>query len=270
MSKRPPKHPKVGLHDFLNSRPLLHALRHGLVETPFNLLIDTPSKLADRFSAGDLDIALIPSIEYARMADAVISPIFCIASLGKVDTVLLFSELAIEEIQSVACDPKSRASAAMLKILFKKVYGKALSTFVGSEKPELMLRAADAGLVIGDMAFGIDREKYVTQDLGELWFKSFGLPFVHALLCLKEGQRFDPALAALKQAKEIGMKNIALIAKQETDSQEEAERLYKYLASRIIYDLGEEEIKGLEHFLDSAKEMGLCGRSDLKFYDEGA
>jgi len=267
MSKRPQKHPKVGLHDFLNSKPLLYALNQGLVETPFDLLIDTPSKLADRFSAGDLDIALIPSIEYARMADAVISPMFCIASLGKVDTVLLFSELAIEDIQSVAIDPKSRSSAAMLKILFKKVYGKALSIFVGSEKPELMLRSADAGLVIGDMAFGIDREKYMTLDLGELWFKSFERPFVHALLCLKEGQRFDSVLASLKQAREIGEENIALIARQQAQSEEEAERLYKYLTSTIIYDLGEEEKKGLQYFLDSAKEMGLCDRSDLKFYD---
>ncbi|VAX22131.1 hypothetical protein MNBD_NITROSPINAE03-1050 [hydrothermal vent metagenome] len=266
MSKRPPKHPKVGLHDFLNSKPLLYALSHGLVETPFDLVIDIPSKLADRLHAGDLDIALIPSIEYARMADAVISPIFCIASLGKVDTVLLFSKMAIEDIESVACDPKSRASAAMLKILFKKVYDKELKTFTGDEAPELMLRSADAGLVIGDLAFGVDREKYVTQDLGELWFKSFGLPFVHAVVCLKEGQRFDSALTSLEQAKEIGMKNIALIARQETGSEQEAKSLLKYLTSRIIYDLGDKEKKGLRYFLDSAKEMGLCERSDLKFY----
>ncbi|VAX24591.1 hypothetical protein MNBD_NITROSPINAE04-714 [hydrothermal vent metagenome] len=263
MSKRP----RVGLHDFLNSKPLLHALRNGQVETPFDLVIDTPSKLADRFSAGDLDIALIPSIEYARIKGAVISPIFCIASLGKVDTVLLFSKLVIEDIESVAIDPKSRSSAAMLKILFKKEYGKELSTFMGDEEPELLLHSADAGLVIGDMAFEVDREKYKTQDLGELWFKSFKRPFVHAVVCLKEGQRFDSALASLKQAKEIGIKNIEIIARQETQSEEEAKSLLKYLTSTIIYDLGDEEKKGLRYFLDSAKEMRLCDRSDLKFYD---
>jgi chorismate dehydratase len=264
MSKRP----RVGFHDFYNSKPLLHALRRGLVETPFDLVIDTPSRLADRFSEGDLDIALIPSIEYARVTDAVISPVLCISSLGKVDTVLLFSELAIEDIESVAVDPKSRASAAMLKILFKEQFGKELITFVGEEEPEMMLRSADAGLVIGDLAFGVDREKYVVNDLGELWYNSTGRPFVHAVLCLKEGQRFDSALASLKEAREIGEKNLALIAKQETDSEEEAEVMLGYLTSRIFYDLGVEEIKGLEYFLASAKKLGLCDRSDLKFYQE--
>ena len=88
-----PMRPRVGIYDFLNSKPIINPILHGLVETPFELIIDSPSRLADRFSSGELDIAMIPSVEYARIEEAVIIPQICIASLGRVDTVLLFSKI---------------------------------------------------------------------------------------------------------------------------------------------------------------------------------
>ena len=115
---------KAGFHDFLNSKPLLYPFRHGLVETPFELVTDAPSALADRFAAGELDMALIPSIEYGRIPDCVIAPVVCVASLGAVETVLLFSDKGIEDIESVAVDPRSRSSSAMLQILFHEKFNK--------------------------------------------------------------------------------------------------------------------------------------------------
>ncbi len=250
----------------MNSRPLLHPFLRGLVEAPFEMVIDTPSALAERFGAGDLDIALIPSIEYGRIPDALIAPVVCIASLGKVETVLLFSEMGLEDIRSVAVDPKSKTSVAMLQILFRKTLGIDPQMTHGGEDPEDMLDSADAGLVIGDRAFTVDRKKYVVHDLGELWYKYSGRPFVHAVLCVREGKRWDAALEAIAEAKLVGLRHRRLIAKRETNSPNEADKLYDYLTSRIFYDLGEYEIEGLQHFLQIAKSMGLAGRDDLKFY----
>jgi len=258
--------PRVGFHDFLNSRPLLHTFRHGLVETPFELVTDTPSRLADRFHEGELDMALIPSIEYARNPDAVIAPAVCIASLGRVETVLLFSDMAIEDVESVCVDPRSRASVAMLRILFRERYGKDPTIVTAEEDPALMLRSADAGLVIGDAAFSVDRDKYVVYDLGELWFRSSGRPFVHAVLCARRGQRWDRAIAAIAEAKRIGLRDRELIARQEAKTHQEADVLLDYLTKRIRYDLGEEEKAGLARFLEAAKSMGLVERVDLEFY----
>lgn len=260
--------PVVGLHDFLNSRPLLHPLRHGLIETPFDLVIDTPANLATLFHAGELDIALIPSIEYARSSQAVIVPDICIASLGRVETVILFSTIAIEEVQTVVADPKSRTSTAMLTILLKELYGRDITPVAGHcDDPDDMLRDADAGLVIGDAAFGIDREKYLVHDLGELWFEFAGRPFVHALLCARKGERHDQAVAALKEAKEIGLDHRDLVAREEKRNNPGYDVLYDYLAHRILYDLHAEEKEGLAHFLSLAKKAGLCQRDDLHYYD---
>lgn len=258
--------PQVGFHDFLNSKPILHALQHGLVEAPFDLVIDTPSNLAERFHAGDLDIAMIPSVEYGRNLDAVIIPVFCIASLGRVETVLLFSELAMEDIESISADPKSRTSVAMAQILFKKKYGKEPVITMGEDDPEMMLRSADAGLVIGDTAYLIDSAKYLCYDLGELWYQYSGLPFVHAVLCARKNQKWNRAITALREAKDIGLKNRELIAKQEGRSKKEASDMLDYLTKRIYYNFGAEEKSGLQHFLDTALSMGLVIRADLAIY----
>ncbi|VAX16372.1 Menaquinone via futalosine step 1 [hydrothermal vent metagenome] len=260
------KRPRVGFHDFLNSKPLLHPFRHGLLETPFELVIDTPSNLATRFASGDLDMALIPSIEYGRNKDAVIIPSACIASIGRVETVLLFSELAIEDIESVCVDLKSRTSVAMLEILLKEKYGKTPTMTPCEDDPATMLRSADAGLLIGDAAYNLDRSDYVVHDLGDLWYQHSGTPFVHAVLCAKKGERWDTAISAIEEAKKLGKEHRALIAKQETANHDEAERLLDYLTKRIYYDLGDDEKEGLARFLRSAKEMKISERDNLEFY----
>ena len=259
--------PTVGLHDFLNSRPLTHPIRHGLVETPFTVVYDTPANLAERFHGGELDIALIPSIEYARAEDAVIIPDLCIASLGRVLTVIVFSELAIEDIETVVVDNRSRTSVTMLKILFKELYKKDVITIKSSDDdPAKMLRDADAGLLIGDAAFSIDRGKYLVADLGELWYQYAGRPFVHALLCAKEGKNWDTAVAALAEAKRVGLSHLDLVAKEEKRGEVAPEELYDYLTKNILYNLAEEEVAGLGHFLAQAKKMGEAPRTDIKFY----
>lgn len=262
---RSPDRPRVGIHEFLNSLPILYPFRHGLVETPFTLVTDTPANLAHRFAQGDLDIALIPSIEYGRIPEAVISPAVCIASLGRVDTVLLFSERGIEDVETVCVDPRSSSSVAMLKIIFKEKFKRDVITVAGETDPAMMLRSADAGLIIGDSAFSIDREKYVTHDLGELWFQHCGRPFVHAVLCSREGAKWPHAMSALAEAKEIGKTHIDLIARQSAKTHEEAERNIEYLSNRIRYDLNKDEIEGLSFFLSTAQAMGLCERSGLAF-----
>jgi chorismate dehydratase len=263
-----PERPRVGIHEFLNSRPILYPFLHGLVETPFTLVTDSPANLAQRFAKGDLDIALIPSIEYGRNEDAVISPALCIASLGRVDTVLLFSEMAIDDMETVCVDPRSSSSVAMLKIIFQERFKRDIITITGETDPAMMLRSADAGLIIGDSAFSIDREKYITHDLGEMWYQHCGRPFVHALLCAHKGAKWPHALSALAEAKEIGKSHIDLIARQTAKTREEAERNIEYLTTRIRYDLNKDEIDGAQYFLETATRKGLCQRSALKFYKE--
>ncbi len=261
------RRPLIGIHDFLNSRPILHPFRSGLVEAPFTLVTDTPANLAVRFAEGELDMALIPSIEYARNPEAVIVGPICIASLGAVETVLLFSDKAIEDIESVCVDSKSRTSVAMLQILFKEVYHRDVTLTVCHEsRLSDMLRDADGALVIGDDAFNVDHARHVVHDLGELWYAYAGRPFVHAVMVARAGAKWDGAVKALAEGLDAGLEHRELIAHAETDDHRLQDRYYDYLTKRILYRLEQEEIDGLAHFLTQAKRLGLADRDELLFY----
>ena len=62
---------KIGAVSYLNTKPLVCGLREDLCShfgSQAALDFDLPSRLADRLSSDDLDIALIPAIEYFRGA----------------------------------------------------------------------------------------------------------------------------------------------------------------------------------------------------------
>src|SRR5262245_22601242 len=75
---------RLGVVGYLNSQPLVHGLAR---DARFRLESDTPARIARRLQEGELDLGLLPSIEYAR-SDYAIVPGLCIASRGPVRSVL--------------------------------------------------------------------------------------------------------------------------------------------------------------------------------------
>ena len=75
-------------------------------------------------SKNELDIGLIPIVEYFRANDQGksyrILPNISIASRGSVLSIQLFSRVPIQDIQQIALDTSSRSSVALLKILLAR------------------------------------------------------------------------------------------------------------------------------------------------------
>src|SRR3982750_3369560 len=102
---------RVGVVNYLNTRPLICDLEQLAPEA--ELVLDVPSRLADRLAAGELDVALIPVIEYFRGGTYSVVPNVSIATRGPVLSVTLFSKRPWEQIRRVALDAGSRTSAAL-------------------------------------------------------------------------------------------------------------------------------------------------------------
>jgi len=102
---------RIGAVNYLNTKPLICDLDQLAPDA--ELLLDLPSRLADRLTAGDLDVALIPAIEYFRAGSYTVVPDVSIATRGPVLSVTLFSRKPWAEIHSVALDDGSRTSAAL-------------------------------------------------------------------------------------------------------------------------------------------------------------
>ncbi len=177
----------LGAVNYLNSKPLIERLDE-LLEGRATLRLDFPSRLADDLASGQLDVALIPSIEYFRGQNYEIISDACVAAHGPVLSVKLYSRVPWGEVKSLALDEGSRTSATLARILLAERHG----VFPKLEPLPLDHRtqdsSADAILLIGDRAISPPDERFLgTWDLGEEWFEWTGLPFVFAMWVGRRG-----------------------------------------------------------------------------------
>lgn len=116
---------------------------------------------------------------------------------------------------------------------------------------------ADAVLVIGDNAMRVD-DGLTSLDLGAEWQELTKLPFVYALWASASRETLNEAAPLLQDAKEHGLENLGAIALRESAKLGlEPELCIRYLTQCIHYDLGKEEIKGLQCFYDYAFKLGM-------------
>ncbi|MCA9155533.1 MAG: menaquinone biosynthesis protein, partial [Planctomycetales bacterium] len=169
---------RVGAVSYLNTVPLVD----GLTEiSGISLSFDLPSRLADNLSAGHLDVALIPCVEFFQNPDYVVVSDACIACRGPVLSVKLLSRRPFEEMESLALDEGSRTSAALVRILLRQRFGispqlRSLPLGEPYEQAD-----ADAVLIIGDRAMHPAAGFPHQWDLGAEWCEWSGLPFVFAM-----------------------------------------------------------------------------------------
>ena len=259
---------RIGAVNYLNTKPLIHQL--GELADGAELTLDYPSRLADQLQRGQLDVALIPIIEYFRAGTYSLVPGISIASDGPVLSVTLFSRKPWTEIRRVALDEGSRTSAALAQILLRLRHG------VKAELTPLPLNRAaedadaDAVLLIGDRAMHACLPGFAHAfDLGQEWRDWVGLPFVYAAWAVREGVDLGPVVNALHEAKRRGLANIGPIAAQEAPRLGlDAGFCRRYLANIIRFDLGPRELAGLRRYHDLACELGLARRGvGIKEYE---
>src|SRR5947209_12275715 len=112
---------RIGAVTYLNTKPLIHDLDE--LAPGAELVLDVPSRLAEQLDRGELDVALIPIIEYFRHGGYRVVPDIAIASQGPVLSVTLFSRQPWPQIRRVALDEGSRTSAALTQVLLRNRYG---------------------------------------------------------------------------------------------------------------------------------------------------
>ena len=229
----------------------------------FQIITDSPAALADRLKIGDLDLAMIPSVEYFKLSDRYrLIPDVCIASRGKVQTVLLLAKKPISEISSIATDIRSRTSVALLKILFSFNLDVSIHPF--SPNLESMLADHPAALIIGDTAFKLGDldSKIIIYDLSEEWFRQTGKTFVHAVVAVREkvtlGEDQKNFIQKVKVKDCEQIKEIVRTRKNLFDVNINV--LEDYLKNKIRYDLDDEAIDGLTHFSNLCYEHGIISK----------
>ena len=79
---------RVGAVSYLNTKPLIYELTR--IAPQIDLRLEVPSRLADQLATGELDLALIPSVESFQDPEYTIVSDACIGCRGPVLSVKLF------------------------------------------------------------------------------------------------------------------------------------------------------------------------------------
>ncbi len=248
---------QIGAVSYLNSRPLIEGLE-GLLPSA-NLVLDYPSRLADALSNGQLDVALIPSIEYFRRPGYEVISDACVAARGEVLSVKLYCRVHPGQIRTLALDEGSRTSAALTKVILAERYGVIPKTEPLRMESTTTDSSADAVLLIGDRAMHSPEESFVeVMDLGQFWYDWTGLPFVFAMWVARREVNTDGVDEALSHARDLGIANVADIAREEAPRLGISETLaHTYLTRNLHYHLTSAERSGLKLFSELAAQHNL-------------
>ena len=259
--------PRVSVVKYLNTVPLIWGMLKGEQRGKFDLDFTTPALCAGAVRSGQADVGIIPSIEYQRMDDAEIVGGVSIASKDRVKSVLLLSKAPIEKVRTVALDNSSRTSVALLDILMRRFYGRAVDSVPLAPDPDEMLKRADAALVIGDPALAYDGQVAEVYDLAAEWKKFTGVPFVFALWVGRAGAKLAELRKDFEESRDFGLARVDEIAEEFAPKYGfEPHEVKVYLTQNIDYTLDEENVKGLRLFYKLAVETGIItAEKDLRF-----
>ncbi len=244
---------RLGRISYVNMAPVFHRLTHEVEE-----VVGVPTELNRLLLAGEIDIAPISSIEYARNAPRLrLMPRLCVSSEGAVDSIQLVSRTPLGQVRSVAVTPESATSVVLTKVLLPQA--------------ELLpLEAdADAKLLIGDAALKSAFEDPTPHyDLGRLWLERTGLPMVFAVWAAPE-----PVAEGLLELQEALVASVRLARSEPERLAHEASARYGYPAGflaryfeKLRYSFGPRERAGLYTFLEMARDVGeLAHVPELRF-----
>jgi len=238
---------KISAVSYTNTKPFVYGLTHSHIVEEIDLSLDIPSECARKLINNEVDLGLVPVAALANIPSYQLISDYCIGANGAVNSVYIFSDRPIEEVEVLHLDLESRTSNNLAKVLlmfYWKLKPEILSTNEGLNK--------QAFVEIGDRTFGKHDQYPFAYDLAAEWFSYTGLPFVFAvwasnkILPTRFVDSFNKALKyGLDHRKEV-------IGTLPTFDNFDVEN---YLMERIDYDLNSEKRKALDLFLDLVKRL---------------
>jgi chorismate dehydratase len=275
---------RISIVQYLNTAPLVSGFTNGPMRGKYDLSFTVPSQCAEQLRTGQADVAIIPAIEYQRIADLAILPDMAIASKKQVRSLLIIAKKPIEQVTSFALDRSSRSTQALTRILCSEKWKISPEFCEASPNLGIMLQQADAALVIGDpalrIALGIEKNSWsgaegqtvcpsatlgiassellhVYDVVGE-WQTLTGLPAVLAVWAVRRDVATPELAADFLASRDFGLSRIPEICLDAARELElPADKLESYLRDNIDFSLDEENCRGLELYFAHAAKLGL-------------
>ncbi|MGC6429283.1 MAG: menaquinone biosynthetic enzyme MqnA/MqnD family protein [Flavobacteriales bacterium] len=241
---------KVATISYLNSIPFVYGLENSSLD--LDIKLDIPSNCAKKLLEGEVDLALVPVAILPMLREYYIIGESCIGANGKVETVCLYSDVPLNQIDTILLDYHSKTSVQLLKVLcnkYWKINPKFIETSSGFEQK---INGKVAGLIIGDRAYNYHNQYKNMFDLSEHWKQFTGLPFVFA--CWVSKTKFsDEIVSQFDKAIKYGLNNLDAALEKKSKQFNTTIDKKKYLTEIISYQLSQKKKEALNLFLSFIK-----------------
>ncbi len=233
---------RISAVSYTNTKPFLYGLQHTDIINQIDLSLDIPADCAQKLIDDQVDIGLIPVAATLNLPEWHLVSDYCIGAVGAVNSVFVFSNCPIDEVEVLQLDPESRSSNNLARVLLKNYW---------KLNPALVTNADDYGksqdtntafVQIGDRTFGkADSYRYV-YDLAEEWTKFTGLPFTFA------------AWIANKPIPQSFIETLNLSLQYGLDHRDE---LFKEMPMRNDFDIKDYLMHKIDYLLSDKKKEAL-------------
>ncbi len=240
---------KLGVVPYLNPLPLYFSLKD---RPDIEIVADFPANLGARLENGEFDAALLPVADHIRgVGDGILGDAI-VGATREVRSVLLFSKVEIDQIESVALDTSSHSSVALIQVLLRDFVK--IQPDYQNHAPDLsaMLARNDAALLIGDPALlaARNRGELHVYDLATLWHAFTGKSFVFAAWIARKDLKNRGELENLLQnARNVGTAQISeIVASNPVQTSLPNAVVESYLREAIEYRMIGAHRAGLQEF----------------------
>jgi len=244
---------RVGSVSFLNAKPLIYGLEEA---DGLDLQLDVPSRLLDGLLEDRFDVALLPVIDYQRMAGLRLIPVGGIGCDGPTLTVRIFSPVPVERMTTLACDTDSHSSVALARVLLSEHFGirpefiPLNNAGVTPQTPRLLI----GDKVVCEQPIGLPHQ----VDLGEVWKQHTGLPFLFAAWMARPGVDLGALPRQLEAAKRAGLAQVdEIIARFAGPRGWPPAAAHQYLTQYLQFDVGPRHLQAVRRFHQLAADYGL-------------
>lgn len=273
---------RIGSVKYLNTLPLIEGLA---ANRDLEVVSAVPAKLGAMLAAGEVDIALASIVDFATSSvPLTMLPVGGIGCDGATLTVRLFSQVPLEQVETLHADTDSHTSVLLARVLLKRCFGRDVRVvdFDARERVSVGENADTAEwpqtlLLIGDKVVtdSPPAVRYPHQlDLGEQWKAWTRLPFLYAVWMCRaadtDSLKVRTTAALLdRQRRRNTLRTQWLIDRAVDDRRWPRDLATRYVTDYLRYEVGPRQQEAAARFLGECAALGFLPAVEARWAGVG-
>lgn len=245
-------HLRIGKFGYLNN-----FLPYYFLNESVEIMEASPKKMSLMLLAGEIDYAPVPAFFYLSNRDRLRHYEFCVASEGKVISVVVVSKNKKLDDGPIAVTQDTVTSLNLLRIILEEKGLKNKLIPMETAKAFEMLEKCDHALVIGDEAIKARMIYRVVMDLGEEWYELTSLPMVFGISASLKDVDATAIDRKILDATEEGFRKFEEVVKAAEEAFRMPREFLEEYFRTLRFRLGSRERRGLDEFEKLCRDYEL-------------